>query len=45
MISPVGGGGLISGTALACQYLRPKTKIIGAEPSSKGDAYLSLKED
>ena len=41
----MGGGGLISGTALTASYLSPDTKIIGAEPSTKGDAYLSMKND
>ncbi len=42
IISPVGGGGLISGTALAAHYFSPKTKVIGAEPSLADDAYRSL---
>ncbi len=42
IISPVGGGGLISGTALAAHYFSPKTKIIGAEPKLADDAYRSL---
>lgn len=45
VVTPVGGGGLISGTALTASYLSPDTKIIGAEPSTKGDAYLSMKND
>jgi threonine dehydratase len=39
VITPVGGGGLISGTSLSAHYLTPETKIIGAEPSKKGDAF------
>jgi len=42
IISPVGGGGLISGTALAAHYLSPKTKVIGAEPKLADDAFRSL---
>lgn len=42
IISPVGGGGLISGTALATHYFSPKTKVIGAEPSLADDAYRSV---
>ena len=42
IISPVGGGGLISGTALAVHYLSPKTTVIGAEPKLADDAYRSL---
>jgi len=41
----VGGGGLISGTSLTAHYLTPETKVIGAEPSCKGDAFQSLKDD
>lgn len=43
IVSPVGGGGLISGTALAAHYFSPKTKIIGAEPQLANDAFLSIK--
>lgn len=42
IISPVGGGGLISGTALATHYFSPQTKVIGAEPKLADDAYRSL---
>lgn len=42
IISPVGGGGLISGTALATHYFSPKTKVIGAEPKLADDAFRSL---
>lgn len=30
---PVGGGGLISGTALALKWLKPNVRIVGVEPS------------
>jgi len=43
ILAPVGGGGLISGTALATTYLSPKTKVIAAEPSNADDAYRSIK--
>ena len=33
---------MISGTALASHYLSPNTKIIGAEPSQKGDVFESF---
>lgn len=42
IVSPVGGGGLISGTALAAHYFSPKTRVIGAEPKLADDAYRSL---
>jgi len=44
ILTPVGGGGLIAGTAIAAHYLLPKAKIIGGEPFGADDAYLSLKE-
>ena len=42
IISPVGGGGLLSGTALAAHYFSPKTNVIGAEPTGADDAYQSF---
>jgi threonine dehydratase len=32
VVVPVGGGGLISGVALAIKELRPQTRVIGVEP-------------
>ncbi len=43
IMAPVGGGGLISGTALATHFLSPTTKVIGTEPEAADDAYRSLK--
>jgi threonine dehydratase len=43
IIAPIGGGGLMSGTALATRYFSTKTKIYGAEPEAVNDAYRSLK--
>jgi threonine dehydratase len=42
ILTPVGGGGLISGTALACHYFSPNIQVIGAEPENVDDAYRSL---
>ena len=42
IIAPVGGGGLLSGTALSIKYLSPSTKTIAAEPEGADDAYRSL---
>jgi len=42
IMAPVGGGGLISGTALITSYLAPNTKVIGAEPAEVDDAYRSF---
>lgn len=43
VIAPVGGGGLLAGTALASNYLHYYIETIGAEPFGADDAYLSLK--
>ncbi len=43
ILAPVGGGGLISGTAIAASGFSPKTKVIGTEPEVANDAYLSFK--
>jgi threonine dehydratase len=40
---PVGGGGLIAGSALAAKYFGKKCKVIGGEPFEVDDAYRSLK--
>ena len=43
VMTPVGGGGLLSGTALAAKYFSPNTNVIGGEPAGSDDAYRSLK--
>ena len=43
VIAPVGGGGLIAGTALTINHLNYYIETIGAEPFGADDAYLSLK--
>ena len=42
VVAPVGGGGLLSGIALAISALLPGTQVIGAEPAGADDAYRSL---
>lgn len=42
MLSPVGGGGLMSGTCLGTHYLSPSTIIYAAEPEGAADAVLSF---
>jgi threonine dehydratase len=42
VIAPVGGGGLLSGTALAVHGISPKTRVVGAEPAAADDAYRSF---
>ena len=43
LMTPVGGGGLAAGTALAVKYLTPTTQVILAEPEEVNDAYQSFK--
>lgn len=43
VIAPLGGGGLLSGTALATKGLCPNARVIGVEPSLADDALRSLK--
>ena len=43
ILCPVGGGGLIAGSALACNAYSNKCEIIGVEPLNVNDAYKSLK--
>lgn len=42
VIAPVGGGGLLSGSAIATRHLAPAAKIYGAEPLLADDAARSL---
>ncbi len=42
VVAPVGGGGLIAGTALAVQNFGNDCKVIGSEPFEVDDAYRSL---
>ena len=42
IFTPVGGGGLIAGTALAAKYFSNNCKVIGGEPINVDDAYRSL---
>jgi threonine dehydratase len=44
IIAPVGGGGLLSGTAIASTGLLPKIRVIAAEPELADDAFRSLQE-
>jgi threonine dehydratase len=43
VVAPVGGGGLLSGTALAVSEKSPGTLVVGAEPEMADDAYRSLR--
>jgi len=44
IMAPVGGGGLLSGTALSTKQLLPACKVIAAEPAGADDAYRSFHE-
>ncbi len=43
IITPVGGGGLVSGTALVTHYLAPHTQVVAGEPEGADDACRSFK--
>lgn len=43
VLCPVGGGGLLSGTALSVNYFSENTKVIACEPKGADDAYRSFK--
>jgi threonine dehydratase len=45
IITPVGGGGLLSGTCLSAHHLNPSIKIFGAEPAGAPDAFKSLQNN
>ncbi len=44
ILVPVGGGGLLSGVALAVKHIRPEINVIGVEPALTNDAYRSFNE-
>ncbi|MBL0134399.1 MAG: pyridoxal-phosphate dependent enzyme [Chitinophagaceae bacterium] len=43
ILAPVGGGGLLSGTALSAHYFSPSTGVYAGEPEGAADAILSFK--
>jgi threonine dehydratase len=43
VMCPIGGGGLLAGTAVAAKSLRPNIKVIAAEPSNADDAAQSFR--
>ncbi|MBC7890827.1 MAG: pyridoxal-phosphate dependent enzyme, partial [Sphingobacteriaceae bacterium] len=43
LVVPVGGGGLLSGTALSAAYFSPGTAVYAGEPEGAADAVLSMK--
>ena len=42
IITPVGGGGVLSGTAISTKKLLPACKVIAAEPAGADDAFRSF---
>lgn len=44
ILAPVGGGGLISGSAIAAKALIPEALVIGAEPEGAADTAVSLQQ-
>jgi len=44
VLSPVSGGGLISGIAAAIKLSRPQVKVVGVEPELAADAQTSLRQ-
>ena len=44
LLVPCGGGGLISGCAIAARHLSPQCRVIGVEPAAGDDATRSFKQ-
>jgi threonine dehydratase len=42
VIAPIGGGGILSGTAITVKSLQPQTAVWGAEPLAADDAFRSM---
>lgn len=42
IMAPVGGGGLLAGTALATHYFAPRAKVVAGEPAGADDAFRSF---
>ena len=43
VLTPVGGGGLIGGTAIAVAGVASRARVVGAEPAGAADAFESLR--
>jgi threonine dehydratase len=43
VLTPVSGGGLLSGTCLGAKSIRPEVRVFGCEPERADDAFRSLK--
>jgi threonine dehydratase len=44
VMAPVGGGGLLSGTALATHFFSPSSVVIAGEPANADDAFRSMQQ-
>ena len=44
IIAPIGGGGLLSGTAVAARGMKASIRVIGAEPELGNDTWLSFQK-
>ena len=42
LIAPVGGGGLLSGSACIAKAMNPSLRVFGAEPEGANDTFLSM---
>ena len=45
ILTPVGGGGLLSGSLLSARYFSPSTVVYAGEPEGAADAVLSIKNN
>ncbi len=43
VMCPIGGGGLLSGTAVAAKSMQPKIKVVAVEPANADDAAQSFR--
>ncbi len=43
LLTPIGGGGLLSGSAIAAKEINPKIEVMGTEPTGADDAYRSFR--
>lgn len=43
IVTPVSGGGLLSGIAVAAKHMKPRIRVIGAEPEGADDAARSFR--
>ena len=42
LVTPLGGGGLLGGSAITAAMVSPRTRVFGAEPAGAADAFQSL---